>query len=155
AYIAVARGRGPDATPVLMRVGRDGKAEELKLENIPFAKAELPNPPDPNARAGRGGSPRTQSITDMAYVDGRLFVAGLSNEEFTSRLLAIPFPFADAKAGTSVEIFHGSHNQLETRSPIRTFAPYQVKGDSYLMAAYTCTPLVKVPVADLKPGAHI
>ena len=23
------------------------------------------------------------------------------------------------------------------------------------MAAYTCTPLVKVPVADLKPGAHV
>jgi hypothetical protein len=156
AYLAVSRGRGPDAMPVLLRVGRDGKIEEMKLENIPFAKAELPNPPDPNARGrGQGPGPRAQAITDMAYVDGRLYIAGLSNEEFASRLLAIPFPFGEAKAGTSVEIFHGSHNQLETRSPIRTFTAYKVHGDSYLMAAYTCTPLVKLPVADLKPGAHI
>jgi hypothetical protein len=82
-------------------------------------------------------------------------VAGLSNEEFASRFRAIPFPFKDADAGTSVEIYHGSHGQLETRSPIRTFASYQIKQEPYLLAAYTCTPLVKLPVAELRPGAHV
>ena len=38
---------------------------------------------------------------------------------------------------------------------MRTFAPYKIKGESYLLAAYTCTPLVKVPVAELKAGSHV
>jgi len=154
AYLSVARGTGPDATPVLLRVGHDGKIEMVPTENVPFARADLPNAPDANAQE-RGRSLRSQTITDLGYVDGRVYVAGLSNEEFASRLLAIPFPFADRPSTTSVEIYHGSHGQLETRSPVRTFTSYRIKGDPYLLAAYTCTPLVKLPVADLKPGAHV
>ncbi|MDR3637309.1 MAG: hypothetical protein P4L84_26130, partial [Isosphaeraceae bacterium] len=93
--------------------------------------------------------------TDLAFVDGRVFVAGLSNEEFSSRLLSIPYPFAETGQGTSVEIYHGAHGRFETKSPVRTFAPYKINGESYLLAAYTCTPLVKVPVAELKPGSHV
>jgi hypothetical protein len=44
---------------------------------------------------------------------------------------------------------------LETRSPIRTFTVYRIGNEPYLLAAYTCTPLVKVPVSELKAGAHI
>ena len=105
-------------------------------------------------RAARRAAQRSRS-TDLAYVDGRLFLAGLSNEEFSSRLLAIPFPFTEAPDGASVEIYHGSHGRLETRSPIRTFVAYKINGEPHLLAAYTCTPLVKVPVADLKAGAHV
>lgn len=147
AYLTVARGKGPDAAPVLVRVDRSGKAEVVALESVPFAKASLPNPPEAKAKA--------ETITDLAFVDGRVFVAGLSNEKFASRLLSIPYPFADASNGTSVEIYHGAHGRFETKSPVRTFAPYQVKGESYLLAAYTCTPLVKLPVAQLKPGTHV
>jgi hypothetical protein len=162
-YLAVARGRGPDATPVLLRVGRDGKLAEVALENVPFAKADVPNPPSASASAsappakgkGQRPSPRSQSITDLAYADGRVFLAGLSNEEFSSRFLAIPFPFTDSVDGASVEIYHGSHGQFETKSPIRTFVAYQIQGEPYLLASYTCTPLVKVPVAELKAGAHV
>ena len=93
-YLSVSRGRGPDAAPVLLRVDADGKLDEVALENVRFAKAEIPNPPDPGARQ-RGQPLRNESITDLAYVDGRVFVAGLSNEEFSSRLIAIPFPFSD------------------------------------------------------------
>ncbi len=32
---------------------------------------------------------------------------------------------------------------------------YRIQNEPYLLAAYTCTPLVKVPVADLKAGAHV
>jgi len=153
-YLSVARGRGPDAIPVIVRINADGKAEELALENVKFARADIPNAPDPAAQT-RGQSLRNDSITDLAYVDGRVFVAGLSNEEFSSRLLAIPYPFVESGDGTSLEIFHGAHGKLETKSPIRTFVPFAIKGEPYLMAAYTCTPLVKIPVADLKPGARI
>jgi len=154
AYLSVSRGTGPDASPVVVRIGHDGKLEAVSTENVPCARADLPNPPDANAQE-RGRSLRSQAITDLAYVDGRVYVAGLSNEEFSSRLLSIPFPFAEANAGTSVEIYHGSHARFETASPVRTFTPYRIKGDAYLLAAYTCTPLVKLPVADLKPGAHV
>lgn len=151
--VAVSRGRGPDATPVLFRVDAAGKLQDISLADIGFAKTNIPNPASGNDR--RGQSRRAESITDIAYVDGRVIVAGLSNEEFSSRLLAIPFPFGKAGDSTSIEIYHGAHGALETNSPIRTFAPFEIKGESHLFAAYTCTPLVRFPVADLKQGKHL
>jgi hypothetical protein len=156
-YLSVSRGRGPDATPVLLRVGAENKLELVPLDQARFSKVALPNVPAPGgeARPNRP-SPRQEAITDLAFVDGRVFVAGLSNEEFSSRLLAIPYPFETAPSGgTSIEIFHGAHGRFETRSPVRTFVPYEVDGKPHLLAAYTCTPLVKLPLADLKPGAHV
>src|SRR5206468_6614240 len=41
------------------------------------------------------------------------------------------------------------------KSPVRTFVSYKIGNDPYLMAAYTCTPLVKVPVGELTAGAHV
>ena len=114
-------------------------------------------PAQPRLARGRGARPelRGESITDIAFVDGRVFVAGLSNEEFSSRLLAIPFPFEDLSEGAGVEIYHGAHGRFETKSPVRTFVPYEIKGEPHLLAAYTCTPLVKFPVSELKPGANV
>ena len=113
-----------------------------------------PIAPGPNATE-RGQSLRSEAITDLAYVDGRVFLAGLSNEEFSSRLIAIPYPFSEGFDGAAIEIYHGAHGRFETKSPVRTFVPYRIGNDPYLLAAYTCTPLVKVPVADLKAGAHV
>ena len=87
----------------------------------------------------------------MAYVDGTLLVAGLSNEEFSSRLRRIPFPFTGEVSGTSLEIFHVSHGKWETAAPIRTFVPYD--GGASILASYTCTPVVHFPLADLAQGA--
>ncbi len=152
-YVSVARGRGPDATPVIVRVKADGTIEDVATKNVPTATAKLPNAAEDNPNARR--NPRTESITDLAYVDGKVFIAGLSNEQFASNLRAIAFPFTEVSPGTSVEIFHGAHGKLETQSPVRTFASYKLDGQDYLMAAYTCTPLVRIPVADLKPGTKV
>ena len=54
-----------------------------------------------------------------------------------------------------MQIFHGSHGKLETNSPVRTFVPYTINNESYILAAYTCTPLVKIPVSELQPGARV
>jgi hypothetical protein len=153
-YVSVSRGRGPDASPLIAKVDADGKLSEFRLENVPFAKAEVPNPPSPTAQA-RGESLRNQAITDLAYIDGRVFLAGLSNEEFSSRLIAIPYPFSGEVDGAAIEIYHGAHGRFETKSPVRTFVAYRVNNEPNLLAAYTCTPLVKVPVAELKAGAHV
>ena len=153
-YLAVSRGRGPDAMPVLLRVDTAGKIEEFSLDSVKLSKVALPNAPV-SAVDKRGGNPRQDAITDLAYVQGRVFVAGLSNEEFSSNLRSIPFPFAAVDKGTSVEIFHGSHGRWETNSPVRTFVPYEIKAEANILAAYTCTPLVKFPVSQLKPGTKV
>lgn len=153
-YLSVSRGRGPQAIPVIVRVDSAGTFSEVPLKDVPFARAELPNAPAEGA-ASRGESKRSQSITDLLYVDGKVFVAGLSNEEFESTLRSIPFPFSQTERGTGVRIYHGAHGRFETQSPVRTFTYYRIEGQPYLLAGYTCTPLVKFPVAELKPGAQL
>jgi hypothetical protein len=150
-YLSVSRGRGPDAIPVLLRTDAGGKLEEVALNNIRHSRVSLANVPA--ADAPRNG--RRDSITDIAYADGRVWVAGLSNEEFASKLRSIAFPFKSADQGASIEIFHGNHGRLETNSPVRTFVPYSIKNEQHILAAYTCTPLVKIPVSQLKAGSKV
>lgn len=148
-YLSVTRSASSSA-PALVKVARDGTATAVALKDVPFASVTLPNP------AKAGGKGPAQVITQMAYVDGKLIVAGLSSEEFASTLRVIPYPFKDIDKGTGVEIFHAAHNgALETKSPIRTFVAYKIGAEDHIMAAYTCTPLVRIPVADLKPGGKV
>jgi hypothetical protein len=170
-FISVMRGQGASATPVLLRIDGQGKIDTVALDHIRYSKIGLPNPPpevtplvlgprripvsnypdkvDPKGIMG------VQTITHMAYMDGKLYVAGLSNEEFASKLRVIPYPFKTTEEGTSVEIFHGSHGQLETFSPVYTFVPYTIDGEPSIVASYLCTPLVKFPVSSLKPGSKV
>jgi hypothetical protein len=155
AYISVMRGQGNDSRPALLRVDGAGKITAVDLTGLKHTKVTLPNAPNANAGANPQRDPRRQSITDMAFADGRLYVAGLSNEEFSSKLRSVPYPFASADTGTSVEIFHGNHGQFETRSPVFAFVPYTIGKTPHLVAAYLCTPLVKFPVESLKPGTKV
>lgn len=157
AYLAVLRGRGPDAVPVLIRVKAGGQLEAVSLDKVKFAKAVLPDAPVDGVvgEGNRKSNPRQESITDIAFLGDRVLIAGLSNEEFASTLRAIPFPFKTVGNGTSVEIYHGAHGRFETRSPVRTFVPFNVGDQPSLLAAYTCTPLVQFPLAQLQPGAKI
>jgi hypothetical protein len=156
-YISVSRGLGPAAQPVLVRVEANGKIDEFSLDNVTFSKAALPNPPEDKVTGSgrRRMNNRNDAITDLAYVDGMVVVAGLSNEEFASKLRAIPYPFNEVNKGSSIEIFHGSHGRLETRAPIRTFVPISFGGNPQIIAAYTCTPLVRIPLAELQNGVKI
>jgi hypothetical protein len=153
-YVAVMRGQGANAKPALLRIDGAGKIDLVDTDALKFSSVALPNPVDANPAATRG-NPRMQSVTDMAYLNGKLYIAGLSNEEFSSKLWAVPYPFATADRGTSVEIFHGNHGRLETRSPVYTFVPYAIGGEPYLIGGYLCTPLVKFPVSSLAPGAKV
>lgn len=156
-YLAVTRGRGAGATPVILRVKPDGGLQAVSLDKVKHARAELPDAPVDGVQGEgkRQSNPRLESITDLAFFEDRLLVAGLSNEEFASALRAIPFPFQKVANSTSVEIYHGAHGKFETRSPIRTFVPFKIGNEPQLLAAYTCTPLVQFPISDLKPAAKI
>ena len=164
-YASVQRGRGDAARAVLVRIDRlDGSISDVPLDNVPMAEVNIADAPswederlDTTLPQGDEGEElkvgertirilrrpiRTSTVTDMAYVDGALLVAGLSNEEFSSKLRRIPFPFGDRAANNNLEIFHVSHGQWETAAPIRAFVPYDA-GRS-ILATYTCTPVVHV-----------
>jgi hypothetical protein len=162
-YIAVSRGRGPDALPVILRVDGSNTITEFSLNNVRHASVALESAVanQPSDRPGRNpagptnANPRVDTITDMHFVDGKILVAGLSNEEFASDLRAIPFPFGSSQKGTGVRIWHASHGRYETSSPVRTFLPYEIDNKQHILAAYTCTPIVQIPVNDLKPGSKV
>jgi len=162
-YLSVSRGRGPDAAAVILRIDHAGKISEFALDNVKFSMVSLPDAPEsePNAtpkRSAEGqaaGNPRAWTITDLSYVDGKVIVAGVSNEEFSSDLRSIPFPFHGAEKGSAVEIWHSQHGRYETQAPVRTFIPYKIDQQQYILATYACTPLVKMPVSALKPGAKV
>jgi len=153
AYVSVSRGRGPDAMPVILRVDASGKISEVSMDNVKHSMVSLPDAPA--SKADSKNNPRLETITHMAFVNGNVIVAGLSNEEFSSSLRSIPFPFQQAGKGASIEIYHGSHGRFETNAPVRTFVAYSLKNEPYILAAYTCTPLVKIPVSELKAGAKV
>lgn len=175
AFISIMRGQGTAAEPVLVRVDGAGEIKVLELDQVSYTRVRLPDPPgektDMLLKGGRGmpipNYPSNQvdeyplslfgvqTITDLAYLDGRVYAAGLSSEEFASKLRSIAYPFTTVDEGTSVEIWHAPHDQFETRSPIYTFVPYEIDDEPHLIASYLCTPLVKFPVSSLKPGADV
>lgn len=143
-YLSVARGQGGDAKAVILVVDRAGKITEFKTSDVMFSSVKLEK-----------AATTPEAVTDIAFVKDRVFVAGLSTEEFKSKLRAYPFPFAEGVGTTSVEIFHGAHGKFETAAPVRTFVAYDIGGETNLLAAYTCTPLVKFPVKDIKAGEKV
>jgi hypothetical protein len=178
-YLSVQRGRGDAGRAVLVRIGvPDGTVSDVPLDEVLVAEAAIGDAPAedderqditlPTGEQGEevtyGGRTirimrrpiRTSTVTDMVYLDGdpgSLLVAGLSNEEFSSRLRRIPFPFGGGVTASSLEIFHVSHGKWETAAPIRTFVSFG-GGDS-ILASYTCTPVVHFPLASLVPDTKV
>ena len=151
-YVSVSAGESRQ--PTLVRVSADGKISKFALDNVKHARAELTTAPDAQAQ-GRRGRLRDQSITDLAFVDGKLFVSGLARGEAPSAVRELAFPFAEREAGTSIEIYHAAHGRVEDDAVVRTFAPLMIDGEPTLLAGFTCTPLVKFPLKDLADGKKV
>jgi len=175
-FLSMMRGGGSAAVPVLLTIGADGTLTEVPLVQVPFAQTTIADAPPQNdarldarlvqgTREGELMEPRqgwklqvardplrTVTVTDLAYVDGILLVAGVSNEEFSSTLRRIRFPFNGTTASNGLEIFHVSHGKYETASPIRTFVPF---GRASILASYTCTPVVHFSLEDVEGGTQI
>jgi hypothetical protein len=169
-YLAVMRGSGTAGRPVLVRIDRaDGTLADVPLDRIAHATADLADAPAEDDERqdvwlGEGDAMevkgrtihisrvpvRLSAITDLAYVDGAVLVAGLSDEEFSSTLRRIPFPFDGRQSASGLEIYHVSHGAWETAAPIRSFVPHS----GGILASYTCTPLVHFPMTDLEAGGR-
>ena len=152
-YVAVSY--GAEKTPALIVVTSDRKAHRLDLKSLPSSSVALRDAPTTSARFWKQTPERSYTVTDLKWHDGELFVAGLSNGNFASTLRRIHYPFDAKQSITSIEIFHGGHNLVETRAPIRAMSFANLGGKPYLVAAYTCTPLVIIPLDELKDGAHV
>ncbi len=151
-YLSVARGDGGFG---LVKVDGSGYLSEISLIDVRFSKGDITNAPSPEAAYGRRGSARAYTITDLAFADGQVMVAGLSNQEFASNFRRMSFPFSHSMEATSLEIYHVSHGRYETHAPVDTFTPYEIDGSGHVVASYTCTPLVLFNVAGLTDGEHV
>ncbi len=138
---------------LIVRVSGPEELEVLELAETRHMRLDLSDAPAPGGSGRR--NQRAMSVTDLGFHDGMLYVAGLSNEEFASKLRVFAFPFDGEDRGTNVEVYHGNHGSWETRSPIRTFLPMEIGGEPHLLAGYTCTPLVTFPVKALTPDAKL
>ena len=154
-YIAV---KSADGSPVLLTLTSNNEIKPVSLKDVNYSSVELNDAPaaatDPTNR--RAMQARISSISDMGYADGKLMLSGLCNKEFSSSFRTINFPFTGKQEDEStLEMYHTSHGRYETTSPIRTFTTATIDGKAYLVASYTCTPLVLFAMDELKPGAHV
>jgi len=153
AYIGVSYGAAK--TPALIVVTSDQRARRVNLKAAKSTSIALRDAPTSNYKFWRETPERSFTVTDMKWRDGELFIAGLSNQDFASTLRRVHYPFDSKQSVTSVEIYHTGHNLIETRAPIRAMSFATWGGKPYLVAAYTCTPIVTIPLEDLKDSAHI
>ncbi|MGQ5524172.1 hypothetical protein ACUHMQ_13040 [Chitinimonas sp. PSY-7] len=149
----VAASVGKNKAPLLVSVTADQKVRRIDLKKV-ASSLDIANPPDPKATFWHDIPQRSLTVTDMKWHDGELFVAGLSNQSFASTLRRVRYPFSGMSIST-VEMYHTIHNQMETRAPIEVMEFAQSGDKPYLIAAYTCTPLVVFALDDLKDGAHV
>jgi hypothetical protein len=152
-YVAV---KSADGTPVLLSISADNQIKAVSLKDVNFSTVSLNDVAGPDEKDGRGNLKRLTSISDMGFADGKLMVSGLSNKEFSSTFRTIAFPFtANKQDEASLEMYHTSHGKYETTSPIRTFTTATIDGKNYMVASYTCTPLVLFAMDEMKAGAHV
>ena len=157
AYISLSldRGRSVLPAPALVSVDSGGKVNVLNLATVSHTSAAITDRPAADKTFWKDVPAATYLVTDLAFHDGRLYVAGLSNAAFASTLRIYDFPFNGKATASSVEMYHAVHNQTETRAPIRKMVIATLNGEPSLIAAYTCTPLVTIPLKELKDGAHV
>ncbi len=169
-YISVTRGHGLDAIPALIKVDANSQLQVVDLSKIQSTSQTLNKLPDGSQKFVARGTMapptikelekaklpmRTLSIMDIQYHKGEVFVAGITNENFCSALRRMPYPFNGKESISNIEMFHIAHDEYETRAPIRSFVIKNIDGKDQMVAAYTCSPLVLIPIDELKAGAKV
>lgn len=170
-YISVTRIGNFESAPAIIKVTQDTTIELVDLSTLPFQKQELVNYPDQKTTfrpRGLGKAPplvrdiakgnislSSLAIMDMEFYNDELFVSGVAFENFLSTLRRIPYPFTESQVAANVEMYHISHDQFETRAPIRAMSIQQIDGKPQLVAAYTCSPIVLIDLEEITDGAKI
>ncbi len=153
-YLAVTRKVAP-AQFAMVKVDGQGKLQVVTLSDVSYYETALTDVPREGTKLPKQWNSLSQAITDMAFVDGELLVAGLSGEQFSSKLRRFPYPFSDKSQATQLEIFHTSHDIYETTSPIETFLPFTINGQPHILAGYGCSPVAKFSLADIRSKTQL
>ncbi len=169
-FISVTRGHGLEAIPALIKVDASSHLHVIDLSMIKSTSQSLNKLPDGSQSFVARGTMapatikekekaklpmRTMSIMDIQYHKGEVFVAGITNEDFCSALRRMPYPFNGKESISNIKMFHIAHDEYETRAPIRSFVINNIDGIDQIVASYTCSPLVLIPLDQLKDGAKV
>ena len=126
---------------LILTVDGAGKINEFVLDSVKHTRVPLPT------------DKKVTKITDITWAGDRVLVAAQANEEFGSKIFSIS---GDNQCSCfSTETYHVAHGRWETKAPIRTVIPYEEGGKKYVVGAFTCTPVVKYPIEDLKPEGKV
>jgi hypothetical protein len=144
AYFAVRR--QDDKSLAILTVNGAGEVGELELEKVEFAAVQL-----------KAGDAKVTAVTDVAWADSQIVAAGRSNEEFASKIFSIAAPLSHAQktSSFSAETYHVAHGRWETKAPMSVVIPLKEDGKTYVVGAFSCTPVVKYPIDALQPGAEV
>jgi hypothetical protein len=144
-YLSVQRKQ--DTRYAILTVNADGKVGVLNLEKVRYVKVSLP--------VSEGATIR--NITGVEFTKNRVLAAGQSNEEFSSKIYSLPLPLTHGSSADvySTETYHVAHGRWETKAPIQSFVPYEEKGKSYIVGSFSCTPIAKFPLDDIKSGSKV
>jgi hypothetical protein len=153
-YFSVARLGESGAEPAIVRAKSKDQIEVLDLGKIRYSKAAVPGSPALTDTTNWGQPKWRLAMTDLAFVDGELWIAGLSNEQFNSALRRLPFPFSKEGKLTTVEVYHTSHDRWETAAPITAFMPIVLDGTPSILAGYGCSPVAIFRRSELAAGGH-
>jgi hypothetical protein len=170
-FISTTRMGSFASQPAIVRVSQGAQLSVLDMAALDFQKQALtafpkadaafkvrgagPNPPLPRDIAKGEVSISSLAIMDIEYHRGQLFVAGVAHDNFLSSLRRIPYPFNGTQSIANVEMYHIAHDQYESRAPIRAMSVQDIDGEPHLVAAYTCSPIVLIPLKAIKDGAKI
>lgn len=144
AYFAVTK--QDDKAHVLLTVDGAGQVEIFDLREVRYARAALD-----------AGEAKVSRITDIAWADDRIVAAARSNEEFASKIFSVPVPLKHnaSSAAISAETYHVSHRRWETKAPMSVVIPFRENDKTYVVGAFSCTPIVKYPLDSVQPGARV
>jgi hypothetical protein len=136
-----------DKKTLLLTLDGNGEIAEFALEKVKHVVIPLP----------KGETAPVTRVTDIAWMGDRVLLGAVASEEFASKVCSVPAPL-DPKAaalGFSTETYHVSHRKWETRAPMTSLVPFESEGKKYVVGAFACTPVVRYPLDDVKPGAKV
>lgn len=124
-----------------------GEIDEFSLKDVTYARLPL----------SAGDKAKVSAITDVAWADDRIVAAGRSNESFSSKIFSIYAPLSHEAVSSSysAKTYHVSHRKWETKAPMSVVLPMRENGKTWIVGAFSCTPVVKYPLDSLKEGALV
>lgn len=144
--VFVAVRKQDDRKHVIVMVDDSKQLQEFQLDEVRYASTML-----------TATDAKITKVTDVAWADGQIVAAGRSNESFASKIFSIPTPLKhEATTGSfSAETYHVSHRRWETKAPMSVLIPFKENDQTFVVGAFSCTPVVKYPIDSLQPGAKV